>query len=331
MKIAVISSDALPSTSPRKYAGLEVVSYTLAEGLATMGHDVTLFAKNGSERPPGCDLIEFGSIGEMKNHKELLLQHDIITDHSWQKILWSLRIELPELKGICTHHGPHTGFTLPPVEYPNLVGLTRFHARLMQGEIGMPVKHAYNGIDLRYYPLYEGERNNRLLYLNRLHPEKSAHTHIDLAKRVDMPLDLIGTEDPMFCPPDYVELIFKQCDGEKLRLWGDPGQEMKVEIIQRAKALLWITPDFNEPFGMGLIESMSCGTPVIALNRGGVSELIHYGGIVINHLDSFPKAVRNVHRITPEICRANAERFSVEKMCQGYSKMLERVADGERW
>lgn len=331
MKIAVISSDRLPTTPPRNYAGLEVIVYTLAEGLAAMGHSVTLFALNGSETPPGCSLVQVGNVAELGNHRELILQHDAVADHSWQKAIWSLRSEHKGLVGIAIHHGPHIGFARPPIDHPCLVGLSRFHARMMQGELGSQVLLLYNGIGLRYYPLYQGPRSGRLLYVNRLHPEKSAHTHIDLAQRAGLPLDILGTEDPRFSPPEYVQTILKRCDGDRLRLWGDPGLDMKVELMQKAKALLWITPDFNEPFGMAIVESMSCGTPVIALNRGAIPELVQEGGVVINHFDEFPDALRRVEGITPEACRANAERFSVGEMCKGYSKLLQEVAKGRVW
>lgn len=331
MKISVISSDALPSHPPGGYAGLEVITFTLAQGLAALGHAVTLFALSGSDKPNGCELIEFDSIVDLGKYKELFAEQDCLTDHSWQKAIWSLRAENPQIKGIATHHAQHISYSPPPLKRPNLVGLTHFHAGMLQGMVGVPVRHVYNGIALDYYPLSRKRRSNRLLYLNRLHPEKGAHFHIALARLVGLPLDLIGTESYRFCPPEYIELILRRCDGKKYKLWGDPGQDIKVELLQKAKCLLWITPDFNEPFGMGLIESMACGTPVIALNRGSTMELIREGGVVINHWVEFRDALKKIEEITPEMCRANAEQFSVENMCQGYLRLLEEVADGGGW
>ncbi len=331
MKIAVISSDALPSRAPGKYGGLEVIAWTLAEGFAKLGHKAILFAKEGSDKLPHGELVEIGSMMEMKDHMEMLNEQDVIVDHSWHKVLWSLRQQNKKLKGFCVHHGHHMQLMDRIMDRPNLVGLTRFHAGLLQAEMNVPVRYLYNGISLEHYPLYEGKRNNRLLYLNRLHPEKGAHYHIMLAKSVGLPLDLIGTEDPRLCPTDFIEAILKRSNGKNIRLWGDPGQDMKVELLQRAKTLLWITPDFNEPFGMGIIEAMACGTPVIALNRGGIAELIDGGGVVIEHWDEFPRALEMIPFKRPPACRENAELFSVERMCQGYLKLIEEVADGGGW
>lgn len=335
MKIAIISTDALPANKGTRYAGLEVMCYNLSKELARLNYDVTLFALQGSEKPEGVNLITFASVNElMDKHIDFFKQDDlVVSDHSWHKVSWALKQKIPGLKFTAHHHGPHIGYDSPKLEYLNLVGLSHFHARMMQAEINRPVQYLYNGIDLDLYPLYDGKRNDHMLFVNRLHPEKGAHYAIDIAKQFNMVLDIVGVETPNICPPDYVRAIIQRCDGKQIRYWGDPGIETKVELMQHSQFLFHPIVDFNEPFGLSVIEAMACGTPVIAFNRGAMGEIIQEGGALISNFTQFPyaDALKLISRKSVKMCHNNAKLFSVQNMAHNYDSLLRHVYAGMEW
>ncbi|MCD6448395.1 MAG: glycosyltransferase, partial [Thermoplasmata archaeon] len=279
MKIAIISSDIIPADWGKRYGGLEVVCYNLAKELAEMGHDVVLFALESSEAPKDVKLIGFRREEEIADHISLLKDADIVSYHGWKKVIWQLRDRIPNFT--VHHHGPHIGYELPQ-GHLNLVGLSKFHARLLQAECNREVRFCYNGVDLNLYPLNTSKRSGRVLFLNRLHPEKCVHIAISLAEQYDLELDVIGTDSLLFCPEDYLRVVFRRFDGEKVRFWADPGYHMKLELLQSAKCLIWPCL-WPEPFGLGIVESMAVGTPVISFAWGAPTEIIQEGGVLITH------------------------------------------------
>jgi len=156
-----------------------------------------------------------------------------------------------------------------------------------------------------------------------LSEEKGIHICIDLAKKHGFKLDVAGTEK-LVKNPDFTARILQSMDGDQIRYWGDVGMEIKVPLLQKAKALLWQAP-WLEPLGLGVIESMACGTPVIALRMGALSETVNEGGVLIDRPSQLPEALERIEDITPEECRQNAERFSIEKSAARYLELFERL------
>jgi len=321
MRIAIISSDALP-VFPERYGGLEVVAGLESRELAKMGHEVTLFALRESDPFPEGKLIEFDSVEECFNYEDILLKQDIIHGHDWGRFVWKFRAKHPDLekpKLIQTWHGEHIGLE-PCPEGVIVNGISELNAFVLSAELNQYCPCVYNGVDLNHYPLCEGPRENYLLYMNRIAPEKGLHYCLELARRYDFTLQACGTEH-MVPDPEYVAAMLKQMDGGQFVYAGDLGMEMKVELLQHAKALLWVCP-WLEPFGLGPVEANACGTPVIALAWGGVVETVGRGGVLIKNFDEFPMALKGIEKITPQICHKNAERFSAERMAKGYLELF---------
>jgi len=121
---------------------------------------------------------------------------------------------------------------------------------------------------------------------------------------------------------DFTARMLQSMDGEQIRFWGDVGLEIKVPLLQQAKALLWLGW-FKEPFGLAIVESMACGTPVIGQRIGALPEVVQEGGVLIDRPSQLPEALERIENITPEECRRNAERFSIERSAEGYLKLFQ--------
>jgi len=321
MRIAVVSDDILPCFPPR-YGGMELLCWLWAREYAKK-YEVFLFALKGSHKPGNGTLVEFQRADEVFNHLDLLKSCDIIHDSSWKLISWKLKEKYGDEIPPCvwTFHGEHVPATISPPKGVQVCGVSQMQADLLSAELQTEAVTCYNGVDLSQYPVYSGERNSRLLYLNRLSEEKGIHICIDLAKKYGFKLDVAGTEK-LVKNPDFTARILQSMDGDQIRYWGDVGMEIKVPLLQKTKALLWQAP-WLEPLGLGVIESMACGTPVIALRMGALSETVNEGGVLIDRPSQLPEALERIENITPEECRRNAERFSIERSAEGYLKLFQ--------
>jgi len=323
MRIAVISDDVLPCFPPR-YGGMELLCWLWAREYAK-SHEVFLFALKGSHKPGNGTLIEFQRADEVFNHLDLLRSCDIIHDSSWKLISWKLKErygnEIPPC--IWTFHGEHAPATISPPEGVQVCGVSQMQSDLLSAELQTEAITCYNGVDLSQYPLCSGERNGRLLYLNRLSEEKGIHICIDLAKKHNLKLDVAGTEK-LVRDHNFTARMLQSMDGEQIRYWGDVGIEIKVDLLQQAKVLLWLGW-FKEPFGLGLIEAMACGTPIIGQRIGALPEVVQEGGVLIDRPSQLPEALEKIKDITPEECRRNAERFSIERSAEEYLKLFQNL------
>ena len=326
MKICLISSNVLP-TPPPAYGGSEVVVHNLAQGLHALGHGVTVVAHKDS--PPQAWRVEnIADIGDWNTWLESE-KFDIIHDHGWEFIGWQWAARHPgDHRAIQTWHGPELSPRvrwMPPPENLTLVGISYNHSALLAMQAGgRPVETVYNGVNLDAYPLYLGPRDRPPLVLARLDPVKGQYLTLDLPQ-----VEWAGTEH-LVGDPDYVRWLIAQADGRRIVWWGDVGGETKVHLIQHAQAILWGTPNYEEPFGLGLVESMACGTPVIALNRGGIGEIVPGGGILTGSLIEWMATVKQLIRgdLTlpdPTTCRENAARFTADRMVEHYAALYAKI------
>jgi glycosyltransferase involved in cell wall biosynthesis len=333
VRIALVSADVLPTPpTGERYGGLERVVWSLARHLARRGHTVTLYALPKSQAPEGVALVEVEHSTDLLTAEGSadLMVADVVHCHDWSLVGWQLAEEHPERVFFQTWHGPYLGARAhwePPPRNLVLCGISKWHAKLLEAELGAQpgsVEAVYNGIELDDFPVYTGEREPYLAYLNRLGPEKGLHLAIAMAGEVGRQLRVAGTERHI-ADPDFVMAMLQRMDGKKVVYEGDLGQDAKYELLSKATALLWLPIGFEEPFGLGIVEAMACGTPVIALDRGDVRELVPKDLILAGTTKyDLGSGLGIAYRPSAhDRMRAIAERFSAEVMAVDYETVYE--------
>jgi len=188
------------------------------------------------------------------------------------------------------------------------------------------IANIYHGVDMKTFTFNE-ETEDYFLYLGRITEVKGVHLAIEAAKKANVPLIIAGSsyENEGY----WHKKIEKNIDGKMIRYVGLLDFHEKIKYFQKAKGLLFPS-QWEEPFGISMIEAMSCGTPVIGWDRGSVPEVISHGntGYVVNSVEEMVQAIKNIDKIDRKTTRKRAERyFSVEKMVSGYTKVYSRVIE----
>ncbi len=342
LKVALVAPPFL-RVPPDTYGGSEQIIADLAEALANLDHEVTIFAADGS-KVPGCKVVEFGPpvmkaqvnwLEEEKkayeNYKDQLIGYDLIHDHTWLGYPWKAKLENPGLKILHTHHGHLNWKSKPPgVDKMNLVGISDF----MMGQYnaqGFESKRVYNGINLDRYP-FKAEKGERLLYVGRFSKFKQPHVAIEVAKRLELGIDLVG--GTFVDDVDYLNWIREMVKAyPKAEMHEDASHELKMKLMQNAKALIFPSK-MNEPFGLVAVEANSCGTPVIAFRDGAIPEIVLDGinGFVCDSVEEIVKAVGRIGQISPDNCRSLVEQnFSRKLMTERYLRFYDQILSGEEW
>ncbi len=348
MRIALVAPlyEAVP---PRLYGGTERVVYGLTEELVRRGHEVTLFASGDSQTSahlvPCCrqglrldpdvhDYVAY-TIRELGQVARLAGAFDLIHNHiDYFAFPYSRLIRTPM---VTTLHGR--------LDYPELQDVYADFPEVRLVSISdaqrAPLPHArwlatvYNGIHLSHFTLRE-RPGGYLAFLGRISPEKRPDRAIEIARAVGMPLRIAAKVDP--ADRDYFRhAITPLLRGPHVEYLGEIDEVHKDAFLGGAYAYLFPI-DWPEPFGITMVEAMACGTPVIAMACGSVPEVVAHGrtGFVCRTLAEMIAAVAEVPRLDRRACRAHvAERFSVERMADGYEAVYRAVleecgADGER-
>jgi glycosyltransferase involved in cell wall biosynthesis len=177
------------------------------------------------------------------------------------------------------------------------------------------------------------ERPGRYLaFLGRVTPDKGLDRAIQIARRTDLPLRVAAKVDR--ADRDYFADVIKPMlvrAGSLVEFIGEIGDAEKSAFLGGALAVLFPI-DWPEPFGLVMIESLACGTPVIAMRRGSVPEILEHGvsGFVVDDVESAVRAVGALPCLSRRGCRrAFEERFSARRMAQDYLAIYERLVGGE--
>lgn len=189
----------------------------------------------------------------------------------------------------------------------------------------------YNAIDCSKYPFNTGSREDYLLFLSRLSPEKGAHIAIEVARKLNMRLIIAGVSQPQY--KDYFQNVIEPLiDGKLITYESEVSHQRKKELLANAKCLL-APVQWPEPFGLFMVEALACGTPVVALNKGSTSEIVVSGktGYVVETTEEMLKAVKMVDLLDPYECRSLAkENFDVPIFADNYLCAYEQVIEGEK-
>jgi glycosyltransferase involved in cell wall biosynthesis len=341
VRIAEIAPVWVP-VPPPNYGGIELVVSHLADGLTARGHDVTLFAAQGSKTTAklvspverAVDLTEVGSnITDELVHALPAYQSaddfDIIHDHSGLgTALGAARRGPPPV--VHTLHGPWNDASRrffqavsPPV---HLIAISEAQ------KAGNPdLDYAgvvHNGLDLARHP-WQKDKDNFLLFLGRCNREKGPEVAVDVAKRADMHLVMMVKRTEPHEHEHWEREVEPRLTGdEELIFEGD--QDLKVDLLGRARATL-MPIQWPEPFGLVMIESMACGTPVLAMALGAAPEVVVDGktGFLTDTVEEMVEAVKRIDEIEPEACRDHvAEHFSADAMVDKTERILKQVVAG---
>ncbi|MEK7518020.1 MAG: glycosyltransferase, partial [Patescibacteria group bacterium] len=177
----------------------------------------------------------------------------------------------------------------------------------------------YNCVDVKKFS-FNPNPKDYLLMMGTIGRHKNQKEAIAVAKELGMKLILAGK----IRDQDYFEELKKDIDGEQIKYLSEIGFEEKLKLYQNAKAFIFPI-NWEEPFGLVMIEAMSCGTPVVAFNRGAVSEVLrdNLTGYIVDNHSQMVEAVKKIDSINREACRKHVEEnFSVSKMVDSYEHTL---------
>jgi glycosyltransferase involved in cell wall biosynthesis len=342
VKIAVLSPVWFP-VPPAGYGGIEWIVSLLADGLTDQGHDVTLFASGDSHTRARLQAVYPVAPSEWIGHTFWELRHavsclvrgeefDVISDHTG--LLGLALGSLGPTPLAHTVHGPLSGE--PGDLYEQVVQMTP-HAALIsisdrqrRPKPDLPwIATCANALDLSVYP-FRPERGDYLLFLGRMTADKGAHRAIAIAIENDVPLKLAGKcREPL--EQEYFDELVRPHLRGPIEYVGEVSHGEKVELLQHARATLFPI-EWDEPFGLVMIESMACGTPVIATRFGAVPEVIDDGvsGIIVDTWRDMGTALDRADAIDPHTQRRVVEqRFSPGRMVDDYVRAFEATI--ERW
>jgi glycosyltransferase involved in cell wall biosynthesis len=185
----------------------------------------------------------------------------------------------------------------------------------------------YHGIPESLYVPQHGQ-GDYLAFLGRVSPEKGLPCAIEIARRAGMLLRIAAKVDPV--DKEYFEQVIRPLLNQPhIEFLGEISEDQKSEFLGDARAVLFPI-NWPEPFGLVMIESLACGTPVIAFPRGSVEEIVQDGvtGFVVKNVEAAAEAVKRIPQISRSRCRTIfEERFSVRRMCDDYLKVYEQVIE----
>ena len=337
MRVAVLSPISW-RTPPRHYGPWESVVSLLTEELAHMGLDVTLFATGDSltsgklaavcPRPCSEDHSVDPKVAECLHISEIFeraSEFDLIHNNfDFLPLTYSGLVETPV---VTTIHG----FSSPKIMPVYKKYAARSHYVAISESDKSPeldyIATIHHGIDVTQFP-FSGAGGEYLLFFGRIHPDKGVREAIHVAQRAGIKLVLAGIiQDQDYFTTDVEPHI----DGTTVEYLGSVGPDQRADVLGHALALLHLI-SFDEPFGLSLVESMACGTPVIAFDRGSMPEIIRDGetGYIVADIEGAIRAVAAVRTIDRSVCRADVERrFTSTRMARDYVRVYQEILNGE--
>lgn len=337
MRVAIVAPPFI-SVPPRRYGGTELFIAQLATGLQQSGIQAVVYA-NGESTVDAENRWLFAKAqwpirGEVYdnlkdlNHttwaiKDAARTCDLIHINNAPGLVCSRFVNRPF---VYTVHHPHLAELSDYYSYfpdVNYVTISEFQRRQ---ETLPHLQTIHHGLDISRYQ-YGETKQDYLAFLGRIAPIKGPHLAIQAAKRAGIPLKMAGEVQPIF--RGYFEAEIKpHLDGKFIQYLGEADLPAKNELLGHARAMLFPI-QWDEPFGLVMLESMACGTPVLALPGGSVPEVIEDGvnGFVCSSVEEMAARARDsLAGITPAVVRRLVkERFSLEHMAARYVKLYQGI------
>ena len=340
MRIALIVPPFI-SVPPKKYGGTELFAGQLALGLAKFGVDVVVYTNGESTIPVEKRWLYPEALWPISTeiHTDLRdINHgawavhdaaqsaDIIHISNAPSLVHSRFVDVPFVYTI--HHPHEKGLSDLYSFYPDAwyVSISKFQQKLEQ----LPkLRTIHHGIDPNDYTPGRGKRTH-FTFLGRIAPVKGTHTAIEIAKRTGIPLKIAGEVQPKF--KDYFESRIKpHIDGKLIEYVGEADLAMKNELLGSSLGLLFPI-EWNEPFGLVMIEAMACGAPVFALPGGSVPEIVKDGvsGYICQSVDEMVERAKRAPEFDfKQVRRYVVQEFSLDRMVQAYVELYSEIL-GER-
>jgi glycosyltransferase involved in cell wall biosynthesis len=339
MRIALIVPPFIP-VPPTHYGGTELFAAQLAVGLDRLGFEVVVYTNGESTVPVEKRWIYADSqwpiTAEIHNSlrdinhgawavADAAKSCDIIHLSNAPSIVHSRFSSVPFVYTL--HHSHEDSLSELYDNYPDIwyVTISDFQRKL---ETMPKIRTIHHGIDLSTYPASARERTH-FTFLGRIAPVKGTHLAIEVAKRTGTPLKIAGEVQPMFS--DYFESEIKpHIDGKLIEYVGEADHAMKTDLLGTSLGLLFPI-QWDEPFGLVMIEAMACGAPVFALPGGSVAEVVKDGvsGTICLSMDEMVDAASRAASFDPKVVRQYViDNFSVEKMVQAYADLYFEAANG---
>jgi glycosyltransferase involved in cell wall biosynthesis len=331
VKVALLGPIAW-RTPPVHYGPWELITSLLAEGLTRRGVDVTLFATldsvtkatldgvvpTGYEMSPDLD----GRVWEAIHIAHALrrsAEFDLVHNHlDWLPLALSEFCAAPM---VTTIHG-FSGQNILPAYVRSRSKFVSISDSDRSPDLDY-LGTVYHGIDLDELP-FDPDGSDDLVAFGRIHPDKGTHTAIEIARRAGRRLIMCGiVQDARY----FAELVEPLIDGDRVVYLGSVGPQDRARILGSAAALLHPIL-FAEPFGLSVVESMACGTPVVAYKKGSMPEVVDEGvtGRLVTDVDEAVAAVAAIGGIDRGGCRIRArERFGADRMVEDYLRIYREI------
>ena len=350
-----MGSVALPVPPPAQ-GGTEWIAYYQALGLSNKGHEVILFAAKGSSKnfqntkvkvvEVGGGNVVAGSAKEKKfGEKFVESSRKLRLEVAYLAMACNKLIEYKDQYDVILNNMRGEGVFLPVAKL-----LNKPFANVMHLNIFPELAELFKEYDAKIITISNSQRKNfpdlnylatvyncvntekfvfndkpkdYLLMMGSIGRHKNQGDAIKAAKELGMKLIIAGK----ISDKEYYEEIKKDIDGEQIKWLGEIGFDEKLKLYQNAKAFLFPIL-WEEPFGLVMIEAMSCGTPVVAYKNGATPEVIVdiLTGYLIDNYSQMAEAVKKISKINRQDCRKHVEEnFTVEKMVDGYDKVLRNI------
>jgi len=341
MKIAQIAptEERVP---PVKYGGTERIVSQLTEGLVDHGHAVTLYASGDSVTSAKlvptaermirslfpADKLDLLRSAKWRSNLTTITElasssYDVAHNHiGWPMLAPNQLYKFPI---VTTLHGEQNDYRRTVLGwYKDLPFVSISDSQRRNAPDLNYVATVYNGVDLAEFT-FSAKADDYIAFLGRTVPEKGLRESIEFAHATGVKLKIAAKIEPLEI--DYYNELKPMIDGQLVEYVGELGPADRDRFLSRAKALTAFI-QWDEPFGLFMVEAMACGVPVLAFNRGSVPELIKDGqtGFVIKDLHEAVQAWSKIDTIRREDCRQHVEEnFTVERMVSGYEAVYHQV------
>lgn len=353
MKIGIACTNAftIPVPPNEIYANQELAG-KIADLLALRGHDVTLFAPVGSvtkaklvtfDMLPFSDPRMYGHFTDkisFSDYEHLFMAkiYKYAEENNFNLLHMHLRplsvAPFAVMSSVPTLQTIHDPLTFPYFKmlelYNNFENLNFVSISFAQRKALPQLKifdNVYNGIDLEKWK-FSAQCGGNFCWSGRVIPEKGTHKAMEIVRKMNLKLDMAGFvyDGDKYNQQSYWNRKVKPLLNDDIKLDYIPSENLPG-FYGRAKAFI-NTLDWEEPFGLVMIEAMACGTPVIAFNRGSVAEVVKDGvtGFIVETEEEMMEAIKNIDKIKREDCRKHVEEnFSLEKMVENYIMAYDKL------